>query len=272
MAIRFFSIALLQQICGFAGLFIVLFIISGTPLSLLVQRKLQRKHTKAGRRKSPRLAIHPSARRRSFLLIIRCRAGRRSARAPIEMFRSGNTGSVSDEARGKRFFALRPQNDKRRKRISQSVILSVSEESFHSAQIRIFCIRHCEAPQGAVAIRFFRISHLRQICGFAGFLLYFLSFQELRFLPLWEESSKEAHEGGEREISPPCDPPLCAPEWSSFDDPPPRRTPICLAPIEMFRSGNMGSISDEEPRYAVPAMFLWLPCAKGAVARRRLKD
>ena len=87
------------------------------------------------------------------------------------MFRAGNADSVSDEARGKRFFALRPQNDKRRKRISQSVILSVSEESFHSAQIRIFCIRHCEAPQGAVAIRFFRISHLLQICRFAGFFL-----------------------------------------------------------------------------------------------------
>ena len=91
--------------------------------------------------------------------------------APIEMFRSGNVGSVSDEARGKRFFALRPQNDKRRKRISQSVILSVSEESFHFAHIRIFCIRHPEAPQGAVAIRFFRISHLLQICGFAGLFI-----------------------------------------------------------------------------------------------------
>ena len=99
-AIRFLCIAHLRQICGFAGLFIVLSFISGTPLSLLVQRKLQKKHTKAGRRKSPRLAIHPSARRRSFLLIIRCRAERRSARAPIEMFRSGNTGSVSDEMTG----------------------------------------------------------------------------------------------------------------------------------------------------------------------------
>ena len=46
-----------------------------------------------------------------------------------------------------------------------------SEESFHSAQIRIFCIRHCEAPQGAVAIRFFRIAHLLQICGFAGLFI-----------------------------------------------------------------------------------------------------
>ena len=100
VAIRFLCIAHLLQICGFAGLFIVLSFISGTPLSLLVQRKLQRKHTKAGRRKSPRLAIHPSARRWSFLLIIRCRAERRSARAPIEMFRSGNTGSVSDEMTG----------------------------------------------------------------------------------------------------------------------------------------------------------------------------
>ena len=100
------------------------------------EKKAPKKHTKAGREKSPRLAIHPSARRRLFLSSIRGRAGCRSARAPNEMFRSGKLGSVSDEARGKRFFALRPQNDKRRKRISQSVILSVSEESFHSAQIR----------------------------------------------------------------------------------------------------------------------------------------
>ena len=92
-------------------------------------------------------------------------------RASNEMFRAGNTGSVSDEACRKRFFALRPQNDKRRKRISQSVILSVSEESFHSAQIRIFCIRHPEAPQGAAAIRFLCTSHLRQICGFAGLFI-----------------------------------------------------------------------------------------------------
>ena len=46
-----------------------------------------------------------------------------------------------------------------------------SEESFHFAQIRIFCIRHCEAPQEAVAIRFFRIAHLLQICGFAGLFI-----------------------------------------------------------------------------------------------------
>ncbi|MBQ3879238.1 MAG: hypothetical protein II727_02965, partial [Oscillospiraceae bacterium] len=55
-----------------------------------------------------------------------------------------------------------------------------------------------------------------------GYCLCFLLFQELRFLPLWEESSKEAHEGGEREISPPCDPPLCAPKAFSFEHPPPR--------------------------------------------------
>ena len=60
-----------------------------------------------------------------------------------------------------------------------------------------------------------------------GYGLCFLFFQELRFLPLWEESSKEAHEGGERKISPPCDPPLCAPKVFSFGNPPPRMTPIC---------------------------------------------
>ena len=99
VAIRFFRIALLLQICGFAGILLLLSVILGTPLSLLVQRKLQRKHTKAGRRKSPRLAIHPSARRKLFLSTIRRRAGRRSACAPIEMLRAGNTGFVSDEAR-----------------------------------------------------------------------------------------------------------------------------------------------------------------------------
>ena len=131
MAIRFFRISHLLQICRFAGFFLVLSLTLGTPLSLLVQRKLQRKHTKAGREKSPRLAIHPSARRKLSLSMIPRRAGCRSALAPNEMFRAGKLGSVSDEARGKRFFALRPQNDKRRKRISQSVILSVSEESFY---------------------------------------------------------------------------------------------------------------------------------------------
>ncbi|MBQ1504613.1 MAG: hypothetical protein IIZ49_04385 [Oscillospiraceae bacterium] len=43
---------------------------------MLVQRKLQRKHTKAGRRKSPRLAIHPSARRNDLLSMIRRRASK----------------------------------------------------------------------------------------------------------------------------------------------------------------------------------------------------
>ena len=99
VAIRFPCIAHLRQICGFAGLYLVLSSVFETPLSLLVQRKLQRKHTKAGREKSPRLAIHPSARRRLLLSIIRRRAGCRSARASNEMFRSGNMGFVSDDAR-----------------------------------------------------------------------------------------------------------------------------------------------------------------------------
>ena len=123
------------------------------------------------------------------------------------------------------------------------------------APICIFCIRH---PEGVKRPRQ-SVSPALSISGksadLPGYLLCFLLFQGLRFLPLWEESSKEAHEGGERKISPPCDPPLCAPEWSSFDDPPPRRTPICLAPIEMFPAGNLDSVSDEEPRYAFPTVI-----------------
>ena len=129
VAIRFPCIAHLLQICGFAGLYLVLSSVFETPLSLLVQRKLQRKHTKAGRRKSPRLAIHSSARRKLFLSTIRRRAGRRSACAPIEMYQAGKYGSVSDEMRGsrKRFFALRPQNDRRRKCTRGFVILSTAK-------------------------------------------------------------------------------------------------------------------------------------------------
>ena len=97
-AIRFLCTSHLLQICGFAGLFIVLSIISGTPLSSLVGRKLQRSTRRRGE-KTSRLAIHPSARRKLSLSTIRCRAGRRSARAPNKMFRAGNTYSVSDGAR-----------------------------------------------------------------------------------------------------------------------------------------------------------------------------
>ena len=49
----------LRQICGFAGLFIVLSIISGTPLSLLVQRKLQRSTRRRGERNLPALRSTP---------------------------------------------------------------------------------------------------------------------------------------------------------------------------------------------------------------------
>ena len=97
-AIRSLCIADLRQICGFAGLFILLSILSGTPLSSLVGRKLQRSTRRRGE-KTSRLAIHPSARRRFSLSSIRRRAGRRSARASNEMFRAGNMGSVSDEVR-----------------------------------------------------------------------------------------------------------------------------------------------------------------------------
>ena len=85
-------------------------------------KKAPKKHTKAGREKSPRLAIHPSARRKLFLSSIRRRAGCRSARAPNEMFRSGNTGSVSDEM-------LKPAINER------IVVAPIIDRRFHSAQI-----------------------------------------------------------------------------------------------------------------------------------------
>ena len=50
------------------------------------EKKAPKKHTKAGREKSPRLAIHPSARRRLLLSIIRRRACRRSAALLMKCF------------------------------------------------------------------------------------------------------------------------------------------------------------------------------------------
>ncbi|MBQ3878694.1 MAG: hypothetical protein II727_00180, partial [Oscillospiraceae bacterium] len=66
-----------------------------------------------------------------------------------------------------------------------------------SAQMRIPGIRH---PEGVKRPRQSVSSALPISCKSADlqdYLLCFLSFRELRFLPLWEESSKEAHEGGE---------------------------------------------------------------------------
>ena len=103
-AIRFLCTSHLLQICGFAGFYIVLSIISETSLSSLVGRKLQRSTRRRGE-KTPRLAIHPSARRKLSLSMIPRRAGRRSALAPNEMFHAGNTGSVSDE--GQIFHCIR---------------------------------------------------------------------------------------------------------------------------------------------------------------------
>ena len=58
-AIRFFRISHLLQICGFAGLFIVLSILSGTPLSSLVRRKLQRSTRRRGEENLPALRSTP---------------------------------------------------------------------------------------------------------------------------------------------------------------------------------------------------------------------
>ena len=49
-------------------------------------KKAPKKHTKAGREKSPRLAIHPSACLKLSLSIIRRRAGRRSALLLLKCF------------------------------------------------------------------------------------------------------------------------------------------------------------------------------------------
>ena len=65
-AIRFLCIAHLLQICGFAGLFILLSILSGTPLSSLVGRKLQRSTRRRGERNLPALRSTP-LRAESFL-------------------------------------------------------------------------------------------------------------------------------------------------------------------------------------------------------------
>ncbi|MBQ3878978.1 MAG: hypothetical protein II727_01625, partial [Oscillospiraceae bacterium] len=50
------------------------------------EKKAPKKHTKAGREKSPRLAIHPSARRNHLISITRRRAGRRSALLLMKCF------------------------------------------------------------------------------------------------------------------------------------------------------------------------------------------
>ena len=49
----------LRQICGFAGLYILLSFISGTPLSSLVGRKLQRSTRRRGERNLPALRSTP---------------------------------------------------------------------------------------------------------------------------------------------------------------------------------------------------------------------
>ena len=108
----------LRQICGFAGLWILLSSVLGTPLSSLVGRKLQRSTRRRGEKNLPALRSTPLRARR-----------RRSARAPNEMFRAENMGSVSDETQ-KRFFGLRPQNDRKRQCMSFHVILRLSRRSF----------------------------------------------------------------------------------------------------------------------------------------------
>ena len=104
-------------------------------------------------------------------------------------------------AAAKRFFGLRPQNDKRRQCILCLVILSASEESFHSAPICIPCIRHCE-ERSDVAIRFFRIAHLRQICGFAGILLLLSVILGTPLSLLVQRKRQRKHTKAGREKSP----------------------------------------------------------------------
>ena len=65
-AIRFLCTSHLLQICGFAGLLIVLSIILGPPLSSLVGRKLQRSTRRRGERNLPALRSTP-LRAESFL-------------------------------------------------------------------------------------------------------------------------------------------------------------------------------------------------------------
>ena len=66
VAIRLSCIADLRQICGFAGFFIVLSFIIGTPLSSLVRRKLQRSTRRRGEKNLPALRSTP-LRAESFL-------------------------------------------------------------------------------------------------------------------------------------------------------------------------------------------------------------
>ena len=78
------------------------------------------------------------------------------------------------------------------------------------------------------------------------FILCFLLFQVLRFLCLCKESSKEStRRRGEKNLPALRSTPLRA-EGFLFRAIPRRASPsICLASNEMFRSGNLGSVSDE---------------------------
>ena len=78
-AIRFPFIAHLRQICGFAGLFIVLSIISGTPLSSLVRRKLQRSTRRRGEKNLPALRSTPL---RAEIILFRSPAAAQDADLP----------------------------------------------------------------------------------------------------------------------------------------------------------------------------------------------
>ena len=98
------------------------------------------------------------------------------------MFPAENMGSVSDEARGKRFFGLRPQNDKKRKlplSFCAHPCYSEPPPCHSERKRRIFPFRadsHLLYPslrgrETPAAIRFPFIAHLLQICGFAGFYI-----------------------------------------------------------------------------------------------------
>ena len=153
------------------------------------------------------------------------------------------------------------------------VILSVGEEScpFRAdSHSRHPSLRGRETP---AAIRFLCTSHLLQICGFAGLfiVLSIISGTPLSSL-VGRKLQRSTRRRGEKNLPALRSTPLRAESFLFRWSPAARRRRSARAPTEMFRAGNKGSVSDEEPRYAVPAMFLWLPCAKGAVARRRLKD
>ncbi|MBQ1504033.1 MAG: hypothetical protein IIZ49_01445, partial [Oscillospiraceae bacterium] len=82
-----------------------------------------------------------------------------------------------------------------------------------------------------------------------GSLLFFLLFQELRFLCLCKESSKEStRRRGEENLPALRSTPLLAETFLFRSSAAARRRRSARAPIEMFPAGNYGSGSDEMRR------------------------